>query len=76
MVLIAGPLSGSEVPGILKTWYCRRMEKISWTDRVRKEVLHRFKEERDIVKLTTRMKTDWFGHFLLRNCRLKHDGSI
>jgi hypothetical protein len=31
-------------------WCWRRMEKISWTDRVRNvEVLHRVKEERNIV---------------------------
>jgi hypothetical protein len=31
-------------------WCWRRMEKISWTDRVRnEEVLHRVKEERNIV---------------------------
>jgi hypothetical protein len=31
-------------------WCCRRMKKISWTDRVRnEEVLHRGKEERHIL---------------------------
>jgi hypothetical protein len=30
-------------------WCWRRMEKISWTDRVRNEVVHRVKEERNIV---------------------------
>jgi hypothetical protein len=30
-------------------WYWRRMEKISWTDRVRNEVLERVKEQRNIV---------------------------
>jgi hypothetical protein len=29
----------------------RRMEKISWTDRVRNEVLHAVKEERNVGKL-------------------------
>jgi hypothetical protein len=29
-------------------WHCRRMEKISWTDRVRNEVLRRVKEKRNI----------------------------
>ncbi|GFG33678.1 hypothetical protein Cfor_11728 [Coptotermes formosanus] len=34
-----------------ETWCWRRMEKISWTDRVRnEEVLHRVKEERNILK--------------------------
>jgi hypothetical protein len=30
-------------------WCWRRMEKISWNDRVRNEVLHRIKEERSIL---------------------------
>jgi hypothetical protein len=32
-----------------KMWCWRRIEKISWTDRVRNEVLHRVKEERNIL---------------------------
>jgi hypothetical protein len=49
------------------------MEKISWTDRVRnEEVLHRVKEERDIVHTIKRRKTNWIGHILRRNCLLKH----
>jgi hypothetical protein len=36
-------------------WGCRRMEKISWTDRVRnEEVLHRVKEERNILHTVKR----------------------
>jgi hypothetical protein len=31
-------------------WCWRRMEKISWADRVRNEVLHRVKEERNIIQ--------------------------
>jgi len=30
-------------------WYCRRMEKINWTDHVKNEVLYRVKEERNIL---------------------------
>jgi hypothetical protein len=50
------------------------MEKISWTDRVRNEVLHRVKEERNIVHtiLVKRRKANWIGHNLCRNCLLKH----
>jgi hypothetical protein len=49
------------------------MEKISWTDRVRnEEVLHRVKEERNIVHTTKRRKANWIGHILRRNCFLKH----
>jgi hypothetical protein len=38
------------------------MEKISWTDRVRnEEVLHRVKEERNIVHTIKRRKANWNG---------------
>jgi hypothetical protein len=49
------------------------MEKISWTDRVRnEEVLHRVKEERNIVHTIKRRKANWMGHILRRNCLLKY----
>jgi hypothetical protein len=48
------------------------MEKISWTDRVRnEEVLHRVKEERNIVHTIKRRKTNWIGHVLCTKSRLK-----
>jgi hypothetical protein len=51
-------------------WSWRRMEKISWTDRVRnEEVLQRVKEKRNTIK---RRKANWIGHILRRNCLLKH----
>jgi hypothetical protein len=53
-------------------WCWRRMEKISWTDRVRNEVLHRVKEERNIVHTIKRRKANWIGHILCRKCLLKH----
>jgi hypothetical protein len=54
-------------------WFWRRMEKISWTDRVRnEEVLHKVKEERNILLTIKRRKTNWIGHILRRNCLLKH----
>jgi len=54
-------------------WCCRRMGKISWTDRVRnEEVLLRVEEERNIVHTIKRMKANWIGHVLRRNCLLKH----
>jgi hypothetical protein len=53
-------------------WYWRRTEKISWTDRVRKEVLHRVKEERNILHTIKRRDANWIGHILRRNCLLKH----
>jgi hypothetical protein len=49
------------------------MEKISWNDRVRNgEVLHRVKEERNIVHTIKRRKANWIGHILRKNCLLKH----
>jgi hypothetical protein len=54
------------------------MEKISWTDRVRNEVLHRVKEERNILHTKKRKKANWVGHILRRKCLLTHviDGKI
>jgi hypothetical protein len=49
------------------------MEKIIWTDRVRnEEVLHRDKEERNIVHTVKRRKANWIGHILHRHCCLAH----
>jgi hypothetical protein len=46
---------------------------VSWTDRVRSEdVLHRVKEDRNILHTIKRRKANWIGHILLRNCLLKH----
>jgi hypothetical protein len=36
------------------------------------EVLHRVKEERNILHTIERRKPDWIGHILCRNCLLKH----
>jgi hypothetical protein len=49
------------------------MEKISWTDHVRnEEVLHRVKEERNILQTIKRRKANWIGHVWRRNCLIKH----
>jgi hypothetical protein len=49
------------------------MEEISWADRVRNvEMLHRVKEERNIIHTIKRRKANWIGHILHRNCLLKH----
>ena len=49
------------------------MEKISWTNRVRnEEVLHRVKEERNILHTVERRKIEWIGCILCRNCFLEH----
>jgi len=47
------------------------MEKISWTENVRKEGLQRVKEERNILYTVKRRKANWIGHIQRRNCFLK-----
>jgi hypothetical protein len=56
----------------LELWWWRRMEKISWTNCVRKGVLHGVKKERNILHTVQRRKVDWIGHILRRKCILKH----
>jgi hypothetical protein len=51
-------------------WCWRRMEKISWTDHVRYEVLLRVKEQRNILHEISKRKANWIGHILRRNCLL------
>jgi len=56
-----------------EVWRWRRMEEISWTDRVKsEEVLHRVKEERNLIHTVKRRKATRTGHILRRNCRLIH----
>jgi hypothetical protein len=56
-------------------WCWRRMEKISWTDRVRnEEVLRRVKEQRNIVHEIRKWKANWIGQILRRNCLLQRVG--
>jgi hypothetical protein len=53
-------------------WCWMRMEKISWTDRVRnKEVLLRVKEQRNILHGISKRQANWIGHILRRNCLLQ-----
>jgi hypothetical protein len=57
----------------LKCGAVRRMEKISWTDRVNNEaVLHKVKKERNTLHTIRRRKAVWIGHILRRNCLLSH----
>jgi hypothetical protein len=56
-------------------WRCRRMEEISWTDRLKsEEVLHGVKEERkrNVIRTVKRRKATWNDHILRRNCRVNH----
>jgi hypothetical protein len=49
------------------------MEKISWTNQVKKkEILHRIKEERNFLLKIKRMKANLIRYMLHRNCLLKH----
>jgi hypothetical protein len=47
------------------------VEKISWTDRVRNEVLLRVEEQRNILHERRKRKANWIGHILRRNCLLQ-----
>ena len=50
-------------------WCWRRMEKISWNDRVRnEEVLLRVNEQRNILHKIRKRKANCIGHILRRNC--------
>jgi len=42
----------------------RRLEKISWSDRVKNEVLQRFKEERNSLHAVNIRKANWIGHII------------
>lgn len=48
------------------------MEKVSWTDHMKREVLQRVKEERSILHVLKRKKGNSIGNVLGRNCLLNH----
>ena len=48
------------------------MEKISWTYRVKNDVLLRVKEGKNTIHTTNRRKAKGIGHIVSRNCLLKH----
>jgi hypothetical protein len=53
-------------------WFWRRMEKISWTDHVRnEEILRRVSEQRNILHEIRKLKANWIGNILRRNCLVK-----
>jgi hypothetical protein len=69
------PFSGQKTDEVCSTFIRNwtRMEKMSWTDRVKnEEVLHGVKEERNILLTMKRAEVKWIGHILRRNCLLKH----
>ena len=53
-------------------WMWRRMEKISWTEKItNEEVLERVGEERQLIKLIRNRKKNWVGHVLRGDLLLK-----
>jgi hypothetical protein len=63
-IALYGAETRSEVPG--KFWNVV-LEKVSLTDRVNNEaILHRVKEERNILQTTRRRKANWIGHTSLK----------
>jgi len=49
------------------------MEKMIQSDRLRNEdVLHKIKEEGNILPTVKRRQANWIGHVLRKNCLLKH----
>jgi len=60
-------------PVSFEMWCCRRMGKISCTDRVNnEEVLYRVEEERNTIHTLEIRKANCIGHILRANCFLKH----
>jgi hypothetical protein len=71
--------SEDQFVGSFETLRWKRMENISWTDRVRNvQVLRRAKEERDVPHTVKGREVNWIGHILRRSCRLKYvnDGKM
>ena len=57
----------SEILGSFKVYCWRGMEEINWLDRVKeKVVIHRIKEDTNILHAIKRRKTNWIGHILRR----------
>jgi hypothetical protein len=53
-------------------WIWRRMEKISWKDKItNEEVLRRVGEERKLIDTIVRRKKNWIGHILRSNCMMR-----
>ena len=49
----------------LEMWIWRRMERISWTEKItNEEVLRRVGEKRSMVETIVRRKKNWIGHIM------------
>jgi hypothetical protein len=53
-------------------WCWRRMEKISWSDRVRNRSITKSKDWEDILHTVKERKANFTGRIWRRNCFLKH----
>ena len=54
-----------------KMWFWRRMEKIKcWEELTNEQVLEHIGKKRTIVNNSLRIKANWIGHILRRNCLL------
>jgi hypothetical protein len=53
-------------------WRWRRVEKITWAERVKNEVFRAVKVERNILLTIKRSKANWVGHIWRRKFLLKH----
>jgi hypothetical protein len=51
---------------------CKDTESKRQTGEFEEAVLHRVKEERNILHAIRRRKANWIGHILRRNCLLSH----
>jgi hypothetical protein len=59
--------SGQTYLESFEMWCWGRMEKISWTNHVRNEVLQNIKDKRKILQTIKTRKANWTGHILRRN---------
>jgi len=58
----------------MEMWMWRRMEKISWMDKIsNEEVLQRVNETRTMLDTVRKCKHVWLGHVLRRHESLLHD---
>jgi hypothetical protein len=48
------------------------LEKYGWYDRVRNDLLHGVKKDRNILHTIKGRKADWVDHILCRNCLPQH----
>jgi hypothetical protein len=61
-----------ENPEIFKMWCWRKMEKISWTDRVKNYKYYIESRKKEIAYTKERRMANWNGDILRRKCFLKY----